>query len=118
MRTQKKAKKVIVFINERMATLQQAYIEKGIDIKIAVDMINLGLRKEYDTAVLVSTDSDFVPLITYLQSINIKVQVAAFQDDSHSCFDLKNHSKSFINLHHIIPSVLRKQKSRPKDDSF
>lgn len=91
----------------------QGYIEKGIDVKIAVDMINLGLRKEYDTAILISTDSDFVPLITYLQSRNIKIQVAAFQDDIHSCFDLKNHSKSFMNLHHYIPAILRKQKSHP-----
>lgn len=88
------------------------YVEKGIDVQITVDMINLGIRKEYDTAILVSTDSDFVPILTCLKAYNIKMQVAAFQDALHSCFDLKNHCKSFINLHHYIPAVLKKQKSR------
>ncbi len=88
------------------------YVEKGVDVQIAVDMINLGIKKEYDTAILVSTDSDFVPILTCLKLHGIKMQVAAFQDDSHSCFDLKNHCKSFINLHYYIPTVFKKQKSR------
>ena len=89
------------------------YVEKGVDVHIAVEMIGLGLKKEYDTAILISTDSDFVPVVSYLQSEKIKIQVAAFQDGDHSCFDLKNHCKSFINLHHYVPAILRKQKSRP-----
>jgi uncharacterized LabA/DUF88 family protein len=89
-----------------------SYVEKGIDVQIAVDMIGLGLKKEYDTAILISTDSDFVPVVNYLQSEKIKIQVGAFQDGDHSCFDLKNNCKSFINLHHYVPAILRKQKSR------
>ncbi|MEA3490003.1 MAG: NYN domain-containing protein, partial [Candidatus Omnitrophota bacterium] len=89
------------------------YVEKGIDVQIAVDMISMGIRKEYDTAILVGTDSDYVPIVRSLQDLKIKVQVAAFQDSEHSCYDLKNCCKSFINMHHIVPSILKKQKSRP-----
>jgi len=95
------------------------YVEKGIDTKIAVDMIGEGVDKKYDTAILVSTDSDFVPVINYLKSKHIQIQAAAFQDDSHSCYDLKNAcGRSFINLHHYIPSTLKKQKSRQNDGFF
>jgi uncharacterized LabA/DUF88 family protein len=90
----------------------KGYIEKGIDVQIAVDMICL--QNEYDAAILVSTDSDFVPVLKYLQNIpKKKIQVAAFEDKDHSCFDLKEHCKSFINLHHFIPSILRSQKIGP-----
>jgi len=88
------------------------YVEKGIDTQIAVDIIGMGLGKEYDAAILISTDSDFVPVITFLKSRKIKIQVAAFQDDDHSCYDLKNAcGKSFINLHYYVPSILKSKKA-------
>ena len=97
----------------------KTYIEKGVDVAIAIDMITLGLQKEYDTAILVSTDSDFVPVVNYLTSSKIKTQVAAFKDNDHSCYDLQNSCpKSFINLHHVVPSVIKQQKPLKQKDRF
>lgn len=36
--------------------------EKGIDVMIAIDMIKMALEKEYDIAILISGDGDFVPV--------------------------------------------------------
>lgn len=88
------------------------YVEKGIDTKIAVDMISMGIDKKYDTAILVSSDSDFVPVINELKNRKVAAQVAAFQDGNYTCYDLKNAClKSFLNLHYYIPVVLKKQKA-------
>ncbi|MFP3944622.1 MAG: NYN domain-containing protein [Alphaproteobacteria bacterium] len=52
--------------------------EKGIDTRIVTDMISLAWVDNYDVAVLVSSDKDFVPVAEFLQTKGIKVIHAAF----------------------------------------
>ena len=47
--------------------------EKGVDVKIATDMITLAWENTYDIGVLVSADSDFVPLAEFLKTKGKKV---------------------------------------------
>jgi uncharacterized LabA/DUF88 family protein len=47
--------------------------EKGVDVQIATDILTLGWEDTYDVAVLVSADSDFVPLAEYLKTKGKKV---------------------------------------------
>ncbi len=47
--------------------------EKGIDTRIATDLIRLAWEGGYDAAVLLSADRDFVPVVEFLQSKAIKV---------------------------------------------
>ena len=47
--------------------------EKGVDVRIATDMISLAWDGSYDVAVLVSSDRDFVPLAEFLATRGIKV---------------------------------------------
>jgi uncharacterized LabA/DUF88 family protein len=42
--------------------------EKGVDVRIATDMIMLAWVDSYDIAILVSSDSDFVPVASFLQT--------------------------------------------------
>ena len=37
--------------------------QKGVDVRLAIDMLSKAQRQEYDVAVLVSGDSDFVDLV-------------------------------------------------------
>ncbi len=53
--------------------------EKKIDIKIAIDVISLAYENAYDTAVLVSGDGDFVPVIKKLKELDKNVEVWAFR---------------------------------------
>ncbi|MFX0155937.1 MAG: NYN domain-containing protein [Candidatus Hodarchaeota archaeon] len=54
-------------------------IEKKVDIKIAIDAISLAYEDAYDTAVLVSGDGDFVPVIKKLKELNKSVEIWAFR---------------------------------------
>jgi hypothetical protein len=52
--------------------------EKGVDTRIATDLISLAWSNGYDVAIIVSADRDFVPVADFLQSKGIKVIHAAF----------------------------------------
>jgi len=115
----KYVRKPILFKKETMDKIRSyltpddlwTYVEKGIDVKIAVDMITLALKDVYDTAILVSGDSDFVPVINQLKELRKAVQVAMFMNDNRKSYDLKEHSKSIIRLDYVIPPILKKQKA-------
>ena len=50
--------------------------EKGIDIKIATDMLVHGVRRNYDVAVLVSGDTDFGDALQAIKDLGLHVEVA------------------------------------------
>lgn len=54
-------------------------IEKKVDINIAVDIISLAYEDAYDTAVLVSGDGDFLPVIKKVKELNKNVEIWAFK---------------------------------------
>ena len=64
--------------------------EKGSDVALAVDAMQIGLAGKIDIAVLVTGDADFVPLVRALMKEGIRVMGAYFQ------YDVNGH-KSFIN---------------------
>ncbi|MBW2975448.1 NYN domain-containing protein [Candidatus Woesearchaeota archaeon] len=65
------------------------------DIGIAMDMIELAPK--LDTAVLVSGDGDFVPLVRHLRhALGVRVEVIAFGKSSSS--KLKEAAHSFLDL--------------------
>ncbi len=47
--------------------------EKGVDVQIATDMITLAWEDTYDIGVLVSANSDFVPLAEFLKTKGKKI---------------------------------------------
>jgi len=54
-------------------------VEKKVDIKIAIDVISLAYEDAYDTAVLVSGDGDFIPVVKKVRELNKKVELWAFK---------------------------------------
>jgi uncharacterized LabA/DUF88 family protein len=45
------------------------YVEKGVDTKIACDMLAAAIRDAYDIAVIVSNDADLIPSIECVQDV-------------------------------------------------
>jgi len=54
--------------------------EKGVDVKIAVDMITLACNNELETAIIGSSDSDLQPAIKELQNRKVLRIYLGFED--------------------------------------
>jgi uncharacterized protein (TIGR00288 family) len=52
--------------------------EKGIDVQLATDMLTHSFRNNYDVAILVAGDSDFVGAIQAIKDNGKQVEVALF----------------------------------------
>ena len=54
-------------------------IEKKVDINIAIDVVSLAYEDAYDTAVLVSGDGDFLPVVKKIKELKKVPEVWAFK---------------------------------------
>jgi len=81
-------------------------IEKKVDIKIAIDIISLAYENAYDTAVLVSGDGDFVPVVKKVKELDKDVEIWAFR------YSLANALKKELGPENIyyIDDILSKIK--------
>jgi uncharacterized LabA/DUF88 family protein len=70
--------------------VSQAGREKGVDVALAVDALQVGLEGKIDIAVLVTGDGDLVPLVRALMKHGVRVVVVYFEYES-------QRSKSFAN---------------------
>lgn len=56
----------------------KTFHEKGVDVRIAVEMIRLARTGQYDKAVLISSDTDLVPAVEEVQSLDKQVLYVGF----------------------------------------
>ncbi|QQG42411.1 MAG: NYN domain-containing protein [Candidatus Giovannonibacteria bacterium] len=54
------------------------YHEKGVDVQIAVDLLIGAYENLYDTAILVSSDTDLIPALAKVRSMKKKVEYIGF----------------------------------------
>ena len=78
-------------VDPKYLPMSQKQGEKGVDVALAVDALQVGLGQKIDVAVLVTGDGDFVPLIRALNKQGVRVLAAYF------AFEKGDGSKSFIN---------------------
>ncbi|MEO2153474.1 MAG: NYN domain-containing protein [Aquificota bacterium] len=73
-------------IKPRMANLRKLatgeWLEKEVDIMLATDMLAMAFRDAYDTAILVSGDSDFCYTVETIQDLGKRVINATFKKNS------------------------------------
>lgn len=55
-----------------------AYREKGVDVLMAVDLLVGAYEDKYDTAILVSSDTDLIPAIQKIRSMKKKLEYIGF----------------------------------------
>ncbi len=53
------------------------YVEKAVDVMVAVDMVVMAERDQYDTAYLLSADGDFTPAVEAVRSVGKTVFAAS-----------------------------------------
>lgn len=78
-------------IEPRYLPMSHSLGEKGTDVALAVDALQVGLDGKIDIAVLVSGDGDFVPLVRALNKQGVRVVGAYFR------YQAKDGKKSFMN---------------------
>ncbi|HIQ49002.1 MAG TPA: NYN domain-containing protein [Aquifex aeolicus] len=84
------------------------YLEKEVDIMLATDMLSLAYRNAYDTAILVSGDSDFVHTVEEVQSLGKRVENATFKKTS--SYNLRKVCDRFILLDEYIEVFIMEEK--------
>src|SRR5437016_14539107 len=78
-------------VEPRYLPMSETQGEKGIDVALAVNALQVGLDGKIDIAVLVTGDGDFVPLVRALSKQGVRVLGVYFE------FQTKDGKKSFIN---------------------
>ena len=53
------------------------YVEKEVDTRMAVDLVRLAYRNEYDVAYILSADSDFIPAVEAVRELGKTVFAAS-----------------------------------------
>ncbi|MFZ4500146.1 MAG: NYN domain-containing protein [Minisyncoccia bacterium] len=64
---------IVVTLGNLIQHPDKSFHEKGVDVRLAVEMIRLAREDRYDVAYLVSSDTDMVPAVEEAQSFNKKV---------------------------------------------
>jgi uncharacterized LabA/DUF88 family protein len=76
----------IPYVTVRLGRLHRRHdgslVEKGIDVAIAVESLELAFENAYDTAILVSGDSDYVALVEAIKRKGKHVECAMFKNQS------------------------------------
>ena len=88
------------------------YQVKEDDIHLAVDMVKLAYNNAYDTAILISSDGDFVPAVLVVKEIGKNVENIGFEDKF--SYHLKQECDSFRKLD---KKDIEKFFEQPKDET-
>ena len=83
------------------------YHEKGVDVKIAVDLLVGAYENYYDEAILISSDTDLVPAIGKVKSLGKKVEYIGFAHQP-SYGVMKNANTTRLLIREDIEKFLKK----------
>lgn len=65
---------VQIILGQLIQHPDKTYHEKGVDVRIAVEMIRLAIADRYDQAYLISSDTDLVPAVEEVKALGKRVQ--------------------------------------------
>ena len=95
----KNIKRLNLFLGRLEKRSNKHKTEKGVDVKIAIDILALAYSDKYDIAILVSNDSDFVPAVKEAQLHNRKVYNVSFP--ATKCFHLNRICDKTIKVNDV-----------------
>lgn len=79
--------------------------QKEVDVALGCEMVVRACRDQYDVAVLVSGDRDFVPAVEHVQDMGKRVEVASF--DSSASIGLRRVCDRFRSLDEMPVLMLK-----------
>jgi|WetSurMetagenome_2_1015567.scaffolds.fasta_scaffold99605_3 uncharacterized LabA/DUF88 family protein len=96
----------------RLEPRGETFVEKGVDIAIAVDMLSMAFHNAFGTAILVSSDGDFVKVVEAVRDLGKHVEVACFSKAYH----IRQAADRAIELNaaFLAPLWIGQPKAKPK----
>jgi len=82
---------------------QKINIEKGVDIALVTDMLVAAFRGQYETAILVSGDSDYALVVDEIKRLGKRVEVCSFRSAIGTA--LRAAADKFIALDDLVEKV-------------
>jgi len=64
---------IVVVLGQLIKHPDKTYHEKGVDVRLAVEMIRFARENKYDTAYLISSDTDLVPAVEEVRAFGKEV---------------------------------------------
>ncbi len=83
----------------------QGFKEKGVDVLLAIDMITNAYENNYDIAVLLSGDADFILAIERFQALKKKAELWCFKDFVAWQLERKVQKKNMKYLNKVIDKI-------------
>ncbi len=77
-------------------------MEKGVDVRMAADMVYYAARDFYDTAIVVTEDQDFAPPIGLVKELGKHVELAVFPDAQSR--EMIRVADKILNLEEVVHS--------------
>jgi uncharacterized LabA/DUF88 family protein len=87
------------------------FIQKGVDMRLGVDLVAASAGKHFDRGILVSADGDFKEAVEKAKSFGAVVEVAAFHDCSQALLDVCDKSIT-LTPRNMKSLLMRKRLSR------
>ena len=56
--------------------------QKGVDMKLGIDLVQMSMKKDFDVAILITGDSDFLYAVQKAREANVKIKLAHFPGSS------------------------------------
>ena len=84
----------VVAVPGRVRRFGKQRVEKGVDVKLAVDFVAMALDDEFDVGIIFSADGDFVPalqLVATHQRLDVTTEVAGWW--------VSRHRNEMLNVH-------------------
>lgn len=85
--------------------------EKGVDVKIAVDMVSLAADKKLTTAILCSSDSDLQPAITEIKKRGVEVVYLGFENNPNKGLTYTTNRTILLRNSEVLASLPQRKKA-------
>lgn len=83
--------------------------EKGVDVRIAVDLVRLSCDKTIDTAILCSSDSDLQPAIAEVRKRGVKIIYLGFETHPNKGLTYTTNKTVLFRSHEILKACAQKK---------
>ena len=62
----------------RLQQIQGEFVQKGVDMRLGIDLVQMSMNKDIEKAIIITADSDFEYAVEKAQEVGAKVSLAYF----------------------------------------